>query len=75
MRQFDISARPLLDQDRKQSGSKAKHKAQCPHGVDTDDVGGRRMVARIGGQLLIAFNESGDNSSGEYNGLPTSLLR
>jgi hypothetical protein len=49
MREFDISAHPLLDQGGKQSGCEAKHKAQCPHGVDTNDgVGGRtgRIVLR-----------------------------
>jgi hypothetical protein len=43
MRQFDISAHPLLDQGRKQSGCEAKHKAQCPHRVDINDGDGRRM--------------------------------
>jgi hypothetical protein len=42
MGELDISAHPLLDQGRKQSGCEAEHQAQCPHSVDPNDRGGRR---------------------------------
>jgi hypothetical protein len=91
MREFDISAHPLLDQGRKQSGCEAEHQAQRPHRVDTNNGGGRGMrkiglrrdectirellrnlpeikrilVAGIGGQLFVAFNEKGSNGCRE----------
>ncbi len=47
MGQFDISAHPLVDQGRNESGRETKHKAQRPHRVHPDN-GGSRGRGRIG---------------------------
>jgi hypothetical protein len=53
MRQFDISAHPLLDQGPKHSGCEAEHKAERPYRVDTNDRDGRRM-----GEIGLGWDKS-----------------
>jgi hypothetical protein len=49
---LEVSACPLLVQGRKKTRHDAKHKAQHPHRVDTDDGDGRRM-----GRIVLQRDE------------------